>query len=215
MQYDMHTRRETAAAIEEAGIGGHAVECLLTETAAARHEWRVEAAIAAASAEAVKQGYDDDAAMGAAAILVADTFGVGGTGNCAGDGTIRHAGLRALGTGRKHARDGGAWNVAIREAALRLLNQVAPDATWLLVARAGNLSLEASDGMPGVSLVGLVDVPWVYTIAREGLRRATGVGQWFENPVVGFSGSAQEWAEAVNTSAIRSEEYYCRIGRGE
>lgn len=59
------------------------------------------------------------------AVLSLDLAGVGGHGGYSGDGTVRHPCFRRLGSGRKHASDGGAWLAAAEQA--RILVQAVLD----------------------------------------------------------------------------------------
>lgn len=97
------------------GIVGGALDAAITALGHVRHGSRVEAAKAAALEEA---GGDR---IAAAAILMADA--------CIRQ-TNRHPALVALGTGRRKAHDGGAWDAAIEAAARDLCYATLSRRSW-------------------------------------------------------------------------------------
>jgi hypothetical protein len=207
------TASELRSLLSAQGLPNHAIECLVEETAAARHEGRVQAAIVAAR-KYVRETLDvvDDPEVRvefeAAAVLIADTFGVGGHADVTGAATSRHPGLEGLGKGRKQATDGDAWSAAIREAGMRILRAIESRGEWSIRAypiegspvvalwcedSTGN---HLASGSFGLDVIGQ---RWCNTVVREGLRRAYGLGGWFELAPISFSGEPLAWAKAVDS----------------
>lgn len=218
MRVDHVTRLAQAMELDGFGITGAAAEALLKETAPQRHAYRVLAAMEAAKNYVAYRGVDvdEDGWQGmAATVLIADTFGVGGKQGVDGSGTVRHQGLRGLGSGRKHPMDGPAYDAAIRDAVPRLLG--VKDHCLTINGWAIECNFQCTGSEPvqnaepilsltrtvdgaylGGSTFDLVDPEWQLTIAREGLRRAAGIGQWFEQPILQMRGPVAAWAAMVN-----------------
>lgn len=123
------TRRAERSRLEAIGIEGPAAEFLLAAGAAARHAARVDAAYDAAYAAAYAAVEDADAPAtrraAALRLFVLELVGEGGhlaLGALGGGdfATARIPPFSTLGKGRRQATDGGAWEVAIREAFERL-----------------------------------------------------------------------------------------------
>ncbi len=190
----MKTREELRVELETVGVTGAAQDAILAETAPARHEWRVEAAVEAAG------GYY----LESLGRLLADIAGVGGRDDCMGDATTRHPSFRDLGKGRKQATDGPAYSAAIREAAARIVRHY--EAEWPIALSPGGsgVLLSHSVGMESETPVN-VDAPpqWLRSLAREGLRRAAAymapISIREELSVVGWEGSLNDWADMVNS----------------
>jgi hypothetical protein len=203
----------TAKALREAlyglNITGAAADAILKETAQARAEARIEqakaAALAAASAIYAGAFTDAERAALASAICRLDYVGVGGTDGCTGEATTRLEPFRTLGSGRKNARDGAAWTAAIREAGYRLAYVARLQATpsgrievWTCSdAPGGGRELSTHQANLCVTLLPDAWLPWMRTLAREGLRRAAGIGRQFELLPL-LSGDLSSWAKAVN-----------------
>lgn len=184
-----HLRSEAAATLAKIGITGPAAEALLTETAHARHQWRVGETVRVAR-EIVGGG-----ALDAAAYLVADLAGVGGREGVEGLATQRLYGLDTLGKGRKSASDGGAWMMAARDALGMLLSRADLEGSTLVPTALG---VALQSGIGAQAHFDKVPAAWLLTIFREGLRRASGLGGWLDIPHVLWAGWAAEWAAAVN-----------------
>lgn len=180
-----------------------AAASILDETAGLRHAARTEAAWSAALA--VANGKPEVAVF----VLLADTLGVGGRQDCEGGATKRVPGLDRLGSGRKQARDGGAWDAAIEGALKRLIHATGCDPVGhgpltvpMPEAGAGALTSimtggelpawRAADECLELALPGYrtwvyagdcaecpIPARWLRTVAREGLRRALGLDPWF------------------------------------
>lgn len=137
---------------------------------------------------------------------VAEIIGVGGPLGLSGAGTARHPGLDSLGTGRKHARDGGAWDAAIASAIYELMAELRKEepgfdsAPFTLIATAQGLQLTLEGAnMPWAVDLATIDPRWLRSLAAEGLRRATGSdpAHLHELPVP-FAGEPSAWAEVFN-----------------
>ena len=111
------TRKAASEALSAMGVNGAAAELLLQDGARGRHLARVAAARAVLLSK-------DHMFADAIVVGVAEIIGVGGPLGLAGAGTARHPGLDSLGTGRKHARDGGAWDAAIAAAIYELMAEL-------------------------------------------------------------------------------------------
>ena len=98
------TAREARQTYEVMGLTGVALDALVQAGAAARHEARVLATIAAATArgEEIIPGRGREVAL---LLLVADACGTGGPGGHAGDATCRAEWACGLGKGRKQEED--------------------------------------------------------------------------------------------------------------
>lgn len=111
-----------AATLPE-GLAPEAVELIRRATASTRHRARVEMAKAALAALAETHGAfmgdDGDRAVAVAALAAIASNGIGGPLNAGGRGcaTTRFPGLDQLGSGRRQAGDGSAWDAAITAAA--------------------------------------------------------------------------------------------------
>lgn len=212
----MTTRKDLEAALTAKGIEGAALEALLRETAPDRHRARVEAARLAAEEyylEAIgvsrEDTHPDNLVTAAAAILWADTVGVGGRDGVGGDATERHPAFAGCGKGRKQATDGAAWSAAIREAAESMVAR-----GYFHVTEAG-LAF-TSDHVESGTLVNhsVAPLAWRRSLGREGLRRAAGLPAW--HPDVPFAAEAEEqvelWARLVNSLEA---EYQADDGESE
>lgn len=224
------------------GVVGAAQDALVRETAAARHALRVERAREAALSGAADLfadldrvsgedpgGWDAEQSRVAAALLLRlDRFGVGGRDGVEGLSTDRLAPFSKLGSGRKQARDGGAWDSALSGALTDLLG------SGILVAYAErdltgsgpavNFWIRTGDEVTRFFVVAAAWAPaWILphlaTLAREALRRAAGLHGWHDatNPPVSFevpgpqSGeevrpAVEVWGAVVNALTARGEE---------
>lgn len=224
------TRRDRLTALAALGVDGDALKCLLRETAAERHASRVAYARWAAEQHALTvmavEPHETDAELHAGMILWADVIGVGGRDGVEGAATERHPAfdMRAgavvgygpvtaprarCGKGRKQASDGGAWSAAILGAARQLGGAFRVNAhgdgraslAYAIDTVSGGrvepyLRRECSVCDP------LVPAAWVYSILREGLRRAAGLRRWHPDvPFVAPPESLAEWAKLVNEAA--------------
>ena len=194
------TRAAAVEAIAAEGLPTEIAEILIRESAPARHAWRVDQAYQAARAVVFPGpralGYEDSLLIWA--VLAADLVGVGGRDGCQGFGTVRLPVLSGLGKGRKQASDGPAWTAAIAEAA----NRVAEGDGGLYPAFVPHEdALAVHTSAHGMDLtipvpLDLVPAAWQRSIAREGLRRAAGIGAW--HPYVPIVGSTRvEHAELL------------------
>jgi hypothetical protein len=123
MNANLMTASETRDNLESLGFSGPAMDLIVRAGGPARHEARVEAAISAAYSAFEAYATHEDAII----ILLAELAGSGGRFG-AGLGTPlthRLPPFRDLGTGRRHAADGPAWDAAIREAVSRLYKDMA------------------------------------------------------------------------------------------
>lgn len=224
------------------GVTGAAQDALVRETAGARHALRVERAKDAARAGAADLfadldrvsgedpgGWDAEQSRVAAALLLRlDRFGVGGRDGVEGLSTDRLAPFSKLGSGRKQARDGGAWDAALSGALSDLLG------SGILVAYAEcdltgagpaiNFWIRTGDEVTRFFAVAAGWVPaWLLphltTLVREALRRAAGLHGWHDasNPPISFevpgpqSGeevrpAVEVWGAVVNALASRGAE---------
>ena len=98
--------------LESQGVTGPARDLLLAVTASARHQARVEAALAVV--EHLPRPL-------AALAIVLDAVGVGGTKGLEGRATARLPIFRQLGKGRKQASDGDAWSAALLSALFKIV----------------------------------------------------------------------------------------------
>lgn len=149
MSEDVRTAAELRRDLEAAKIPTTVIQEMISLTAPARSEQRVKQAMAAAligtgcsveEAEAILAAIHSDrpsdlprahggdapgdcaCALAAAAAAVEAHVGTGGHAGAGGRGrcTTRDGWASGLGSGRVHAADGGAWNIAIAEASRRL-----------------------------------------------------------------------------------------------
>lgn len=142
-------------------------------------------------------------AVQAVAFLVADAMGIGGRDGVEGLATARLPGLDSLGTGRKQAGDGPAWSSAIEWAAWQLAGY--PERAVYVAPEAADYGSPPDPAVPlrwspppegsGADLVVECDLdgeirrvpvclptPWLYTVAREGLRLSLGLDGWHRYP---------------------------------
>lgn len=207
------TRKSRETELALMGVTGAALECLLSETTQERHQSRVAYARLAAEEYYLDTSKLDRADMSrdtlklvAGAILWADVVGVGGRDGVEGIGTARHPAFASCGKGRKQASDGGAWSSAIRVAAHQCggcfgIRTIADGNSALLYIIEGGSALVDDTIAP---------MPWVYSILREGLRRAAGLRTYREGEYGGRLGwhadvpfdappeSIGLWAQLVN-----------------
>ena len=173
------TRQCRETELEGRGVSGKAMECLLAETAQERHLSRVAYARWAAEEyylNAAKLDRDevthDTLTLMAGAILWADVIGVGGRDGVEGAATTRHPALASCGKGRKQASDGGAWSAAIHRAALDCAGCFRINDNGVLVYSRAHRDAPLNETMVDEATT---PVAWVYSILREGLRRAAGL----------------------------------------
>lgn len=224
------------------GVAGEAQDALVRETAGARHALRIDRAREAAMAGAADLfadldrvsgedpgGWDAEQSRVAAALLLRlDRFGVGGRDGVEGLSTDRIKPFADLGSGRKQARDGGAWDAALRAAEVGLLG----DGKMVAYAErelggagpAVNFWIKTGDEVTRFFVVAASWAPaWILphltTLAREALRRAAGLHGWHDvtNPPISFevpgpqSGedvrpAVEVWSAVVNALAARGAE---------
>ena len=112
------TAAAARAAYEAQGLTGAALDLSVRAGAAARHESRVVAAVTAATTAA------DGEPLLATLLLRSGALGLtpGGRLDCSGARSQRAAWAAGLGTGRRQAGDGPAWDAAIREAGAAALD---------------------------------------------------------------------------------------------
>lgn len=195
---EITTRREAREHLDAIGVEGQAAEALLQASGYSRHLGRTAQARQAAmdaAAQFMEEGDDEEvhAAM-AWAIVAADQAGIGGPAMLPdGAGTARIPALTCCGTGRKQARDGGAWDAAIKAAgieiarllpghAARFIVDGGDDETPRLVVRFGERVWVGScfsqpDTEPRPVDVylpeeGLIPGAWMFSIAAQGMQRA-------------------------------------------
>jgi hypothetical protein len=123
------TWRETRESLGD-GLSEEALEIVRRATAQQRHEARITAA-----RQAAIEATDDFRLAGVLCALEANGHGGPlGMGDHLGPrATLRAEWARGLGSGRANARDGQAWDAAIRAAAQEMLRDYAPE-TWEEVA---------------------------------------------------------------------------------
>lgn len=204
----MKTRKAQGNLYAAFGVQGDALEALLRETAAHRHEARVQAAILAAEDYYLATVHLDRDEVSketlrlyTAAILAADTIGVGGKEDVEGAGTDRHPAFINCGKGRKHATDGPAWSAAIMAAYRRLCNEAGCSIAFA-PGQLGGVVIVDESGEAGLHEQ-FIPVRWMYAIAREGLRRAAGLNGVLFQPLVAMKtvNRLAQWASAVNEIA--------------
>lgn len=214
---EITTRRSLIETLAVAGIEGAAAEAIAKETAPARHAFRVQqmtiAAINAIPDEQVDLCDEAQRKLHAWAILALDRMGVGGKHGCEGASSERIPPLAHLGKG-KRARSGGyanasdaqAWDVARDAAMCALLNPnnlvwVTPNADEIVfIAKLPDTDSEAVEVVvkPTISTA-----RWMFTLAREGLRRSLDLPPWFpEAPLQFEADAAKQWATLVNFLAV-------------
>lgn len=209
------TRQAQAEAFESLGITGDALEALLKETAPKRHEARVSAAIAAAEDWVLETMHltredwltGETLALMALCVLYLDVAGIGGRDGVEGLATLRHPAFSKCGSGRKQARDGGAWSSAIEAAALQLQEGVTPEylacySRWVrfrFVADVTDGRAALIGAMGDGSCLAMGTEAWQLTVAREGLRRAVGIAPWFPSvPMDTRPETVESWGLLVN-----------------
>jgi hypothetical protein len=206
------TRAALAAELNDAGVTGDAAELVLAATAAGRHAARCEAARAAAA---------ETGAPVTAVIL--DAVGVGGGLGLEGAATARAPWARALGTGRKHARDGGAWSAAIdaarggaRHAHVAACDGVVTVTVTVTVTDAPDeerVEVVTPDAPSGA--LGRSHAAWWRACAGLALAGlAGGCEPRADLGWVTFAGEAREWARVFNDAALEIEvESHARLLR--
>jgi len=203
---DVETRKGREAELAALGIEGPAAELILRREAHNRQVSRSDAAAAAALLHLQGAWGQDDGVptrewtrrdyLVAAAALCAIEARVA-TGRlhgqpCAGLRTIRQPWAQTLGSGRKHALDGGAWDDAFEWAALRLLNAAGAPASL-------PETLEPLVGdRPPVSY-GECDEAHIRPCDRGGVCIA-----WKHGAVLGVLPLVPEWVAAVADKALRN-----------
>jgi hypothetical protein len=191
------TRQDQAAALAMAEIDGPAGDLLLRLAVIERHERRVATATAVALAAAEAEGYDlEDQAPHAWSILAADMIGVGGHVGLTGAATLRVPALRACGSGRKQAGDGGAWDAAIAAA----MASVGGSNRW--VPGGDTVSIRSADGSQYSVCPNLVPMEWRRAILGLGLVHSLNLAAWagFDRLHLYEAGGPAEWAVAYNRS---------------
>lgn len=171
------TAAQVLAGLESEGITGEAARLVVKIGAPTRHRGRVMQAVKAAYDATVGLGSGDSEfgvtvrAAGMAAVIVADIFGIGGENGLTGASTTRVAAFRSLGSGRKQAHDGGAWDAAIEEALSVTLAEVKADGVhfgWDEEEQALYLGLH-STARPNMGWVYLTEAgiapAWIRTVA--------------------------------------------------
>lgn len=199
------TRTARQAELEQRGATGEALECLLKETTHERHLSRVAYALWAAEEyylAAMKLDRDEASLAqlthGASMILWSDVIGIGGRDGVEGFASERHPAFAGCGKGRKQATDGAAWSAAIREAASGIGGG--------FTARPDCLIYEIAGECESAVIEELVPREWMYSILREGLRRAAGLrvqthhglGWHPSAPIFAPPESLGAWAHLVN-----------------
>lgn len=207
------TRQCREVELENAGVTGVALECLLRETAPERHASRVAYARWAAEEyylDQVRIERDEMSpeglAVAAQAVLLADMIGVGGRDGVEGLATTRHPAFASCGKGRKQAMDGPAWDAAIRDAAWygplsrSMVFTVNENGVLVLMGRTAPCLRTAEPDYAEVAVdETIAPVAWRISILREGLRRAAGLERW--HPGVYFDAppeSVGRWADLLN-----------------
>lgn len=177
------TWEESRLALVAAGLDEETIEIARRLTAPSRCRRRAAAAEEAALAGAAELGCEGLRALAIAwALCELERHGVGGPsatglrGTCCeelhGDrATRRGAWAAELGTGRAHARDGGAWGAAIAAAGHRLGVRLAhesgaiPEAVYV-EAGAVALNVVELDGQASI-VVTVADHQWSLEVSRE------------------------------------------------
>ena len=157
----MNSRSEALCAAQMMGLEGKALNLFIRAGARARHEARVEKAHATALDWA-----NGDSRRALSACLL-DAIGIGGPFGAGGWGcsTTRHPAFASCGSGRKNAKDGGAWTAAIEEAA----NKFHSEMGWmgLSLNREGQLVLRDIHGVSHPIETLEVERPWINALARR------------------------------------------------
>lgn len=222
--HNVVTRQMDADRFAALGITGAALDALVQEQAPARHASRVQAAWDAArraafdlldgkDVEEVGQDMKSELDLLAQLLAILDAAGWGGPGGVGGDASGRLGCFSRLGKGRKQATDGPAWSAAIADVAHA---PASPDGQgpWVYA--------DLGADSPGLTITNGQDtaflpVSWMppdvraaaYTMAREGLRRAAGLGAWHDELILGGISPehALVWGELVNAlAAARAEQ---------
>lgn len=220
----LKTRKEQYAALEAAGVCGEAAEFSdrLLGGPEHRHASRV-----AATLEVVK------ASPFGGMLLAADLVGVGGTMGVTGEATARVPAFSGLGTGRKQARDGGAWNAAAEEAMSRLLALRSIESEGILVGwdadEEGLSFCYVAEGGKFIDVrmadvdEGILPPMWRKAVAARGLaavlRAGEGPAAMDDGHWTPVDGTAAHWAAALNalleTERIRLQEENARRAAAE
>lgn len=218
---DVPTRAALAAQLTGAGVTGPALEVVLNGTTRSRQLARVAAVV---------ESFGDPATTTMVAIL--DAVGVGGRlglgrGGWSTPATCRHPLLRDLGTGRKHALDGGAWSAAITEARQQARRGLA-EATGgeysmyslpiTLSARSEGVLLEAG-GVKYPFTLGedVLPAEWARSLAGQYLLRQAGETDFLPESWLGSServiwqgvdllGTRSDWATLFNAAQVALNE---------
>lgn len=207
--------------LEGKGVTGPAQDAIIRETARQRHLGRVQTVCDTAVAWAMDHE-EPCVGEGVAALLcLLDVVGIGGLDRCGGDGTSRIPPFTGLGKGRKQASDGPAWSSAV-SGALDLLVRSVTERENLgcqrLVLSCSVEEIEGEDAAVSIdlrspdeeSVLGMILpqsaagefealLPWIRTLAREGLRRSLGMEPWFDLSAFSWQGDPGTWAKVVNT----------------
>ena len=195
-------RADVIAVLAQHGVYDAAQEFLVAATAPSRHALRVDAVKAACVPYAPSLGGDDRNAVVWFALL--DHVGVGGALGVTGDGTDRVPIFRALGTGRKQARDGAAWTSAIaaaRDEALQGQSMIVeaescgldtcPCCRVVLVLGEYRTTVWTGVGSDDQELGS-----WVRALAGCALKQAAGLSTGTVE--VNFRGPVADWARVFN-----------------
>jgi hypothetical protein len=180
IDFGMMTARAAREALASIGVTGAAADALIRETGYVRHLRRCQIISDRVSLEVQDGAYcptygeglyrlptGEDGTDGvslahqAKLILLADAMGIGGRDGCSGEASARIPALAGLGSGRKQAADGPAWDAA-RDAVL----------AWICDSVAGPIDPEDLDPET-------INPEWRRTLAREGLRVSVGLDPWF------------------------------------
>lgn len=195
------TRAALIEALAGKAVAGAAAEAIAKETAFGRHNHRIGLAVEAARTGAVSFGGEEtiERDIMAIGLIVLDAFGVGGHGGVSGTSSRRLPVFSQLGKGRKRACDGAAWTAALtaaRDVLTRAQFGERPTKVWFTSCGVDGLALEVST--TDVPSDHETLVPWVLTVAREGLRTAVGLAPWFNVEGVEFEQDAEMWGRLVN-----------------
>lgn len=215
----------TAKAIREAAKAAAlpvvAIDLLIAATSWARHVWRVGAARDAARAWATSLLHMEEGVLStpwnaagspqflleqALAACVADMVGIGGgVGSDWGAASARHPAFAGCGSGRKQARDGGAWSAAILEAAHRLQAELRELRLAAGVAPELASTLDAADFIGGCCPV------WDASVAGLALLVCLGASTHEQRALLApwvdiDADDARAWAEALQEAREEIEK---------
>ena len=195
---------------ENAGLTGEAAELAARVGGQARHERRVQAAVTAAMEWAGHAESHVHRQVRARVALLLDrvgAFGPHGLGNPGGC-SARHPAFAGLGSGRRYARDGTAWDAALQEADRALdgeffLLRIFPGSSGLIAQgyrnreKAGKLvSCEAS----------LAALPFFKSFIGKVLVHPEEYYYFYEYGVVIGDDNAAAWGSLYNRVLARLEE---------